>query len=220
MAATGLAAEAFLLGISSGPVCLASCSPVLLPVLAAERQPARGTGIVLGKFLAGRLAGYLVFACLAWLLGLSLQFRPPARALLFGLSNLGIAVLLTAYAISLRRGAAGYAPACPAARVRSVAHQFGSFAPVCLGFATGLSLCPPFVTAGIRVAENASLPKALLFFAWFFVGTSAWFAPSIGLAPLRRFAAIGTVARLSLFLLAGYYGYLALIMLVGAFTHA
>ena len=60
MAATGLAAEAFLLGISSGPVCLASCSPVLLPVLAAERQPARGTGIVLGKFLAGRLAGYLV----------------------------------------------------------------------------------------------------------------------------------------------------------------
>ena len=220
MAATGLAAEAFLLGISSGPVCLASCSPVLLPVLAAEQKAMRGTGILLAKFLSGRLAGYLVFACLAWLLGLSLQFWPPARALVFGISDFGLAVLLVAYAVSLRRGASGYAPNCPAARVRIFALQFGSFAPVCLGFATGLSLCPPFVTAGIRVAESASLPNALLFFACFFVGTSAWFAPSIGLAPLRRFSAIGTVARLTLFLLAGYYGFLALIMLAGAFFHA
>jgi hypothetical protein len=30
---------------------------------------------------------------------------------------------------------------------------------------------------------------------------------------LRRFAAVGLVARLTLFLLAGYYGYLALIVL-------
>lgn len=130
VAATGLAAEAFLLGITSGPVCLASCSPVLLPVLAAEQKPARGTGILLTKFLAGRLAGYLAFACVAWLLGLSLQLGPARRALAFGFSDLGLAVLLTAYAVSLRHGASGYVPRCPAARVRFVAYG------ICFGIVT------------------------------------------------------------------------------------
>lgn len=64
--------EALLLGVSSGPVCLASCSPVL----AAEQKSPRGTGALLAQFLTGRLAGYLAFACLAWLLGLSLNLQP------------------------------------------------------------------------------------------------------------------------------------------------
>lgn len=221
MAVTGLAAEALLLGISSGPVCLVSCSPVLVPVLAAGQKPPRATAALLAQFLAGRLAGYAGFACLAWMLGLSLQLQPQARALVFGLSDLGLAVLLAGYAVSLRRRTeAGCEPACPATRARSFAWHFGSFAPVCLGFATGLSLCPPFVAAGIRAAQSASLLSTLWFFAWFFVGTSAWFAPSIGLALLRRFTTVGIVARLTLLLLAGYYGYLALIVLGGVFWHA
>ena len=78
MPLTGLMTEALLLGVSSGPVCLASCSPILVPVLAAEQKSPRGTGALLAQFLGGRLAGYLGFACLAWLLGLSLRFQPRA----------------------------------------------------------------------------------------------------------------------------------------------
>ena len=44
MPLTGLMTEALLLGVSSGPVCLASCTPVLIPVLAAEQKSPRGTG--------------------------------------------------------------------------------------------------------------------------------------------------------------------------------
>ena len=51
MALTGLMTEALLLGVSSGPVCLASCSPVLVPVLAAEQRSPRGTGALLAQFL-------------------------------------------------------------------------------------------------------------------------------------------------------------------------
>lgn len=221
VAATGLVTEAFLLGISSGPVCLASCSPVLVPVLAAERKSPRGTSALLAQFLAGRLAGYLGFACIAWLVGLSLRFQPRGQALAFGLADLGLAILLAAYALAMRANAeTPCEQTCPAARAHLFAERYRSFASVCLGFVSGLTLCPPFVAAGVRAAESAGLAQALLFFVCFFLGTSIWFAPSVGLGMLRRFAAVGAVARLTLFLLAGYYGYLAVIVLGRVFLHA
>ena len=58
MPLTGLMTEALLLGVFSGPVCLASCSPVLVPVLAAGQRSPRGTSALLAQFLTGRLAGY------------------------------------------------------------------------------------------------------------------------------------------------------------------
>jgi sulfite exporter TauE/SafE len=214
MALTGLVTEALLLGVASGPVCLASCSPVLVPVLAAEQKSPRDTGALLAQFLGGRLAGYLGFACLAWLLGLSLELQPRGRALVYGLADLGLAIFLGWYALIMRaQPAADCEQPCPAARARLFAQQYRSFAPVILGFVSGLTLCPPFVAAGVRAAESGGLAHALLFFLWFFFGTSIWFAPSVGLGMLRRFAAVGTVARLTLFLLAGYYGYVALVIL-------
>ena len=220
MPLTGLMTEALLLGVSSGPVCLASCTPVLIPVLAAEQKSPRATGALLVQFLGGRLAGYLAFACLAWLLGLSLQLQPRAHALVYGLADLGLAIFLAGYALAMRtQPAATCGQPCPAARARLFAQRYRSFASVILGFVSGLTLCPPFVAAGIRAAESGGLAHSLLFFLCFFFGTSIWFAPSVGLGLLRRFAAVGTVARLTLFLLAGYYGYLALIVLGRVFIH-
>jgi sulfite exporter TauE/SafE len=221
MPLTGLMTEALLLGVSSGPVCLASCTPVLIPVLAAEQKSPRGTGALLAQFLGGRLAGYLGFACLAWLLGLSLQLQPRAHALTYGLADLGLAIFLAGYALAMRaRPAASCGQPCPAARARLFTQRYRSFAPVTLGFVSGLTLCPPFVAAGVRAAESGGLAHSLLFFLWFFFGTSIWFAPSVGLGLLRRFAAVGVVARLTLFLLAAYYGYLALIVLGKVVLHA
>jgi hypothetical protein len=58
--------------------------------------------------------------------------------------------------------------------------------PAALGLLTGLNLCPPFIAAGIRAAQSASMMQALAFFALFFLGTSVWFIP---------FTAIGCIAR-------------------------
>ncbi len=59
-------AEALALGFGSGPVCVASCGPVLLPWLGAEPRDVGTTGRLLAIFLGGRLAGYLSFAVVAW----------------------------------------------------------------------------------------------------------------------------------------------------------
>lgn len=219
MATAGTCFEALALGVSTGPACLASCGPLLMPVLAAERKPTRGTGAVLATFLAGRFAGYLLFACAAHLVGLSLAAAPRSRGFAFAAANLLMAVLLAAYGAALGRRRASCDLECPATRARRFVARFGAVAPLLLGFLSGVSLCPPFVAAAVRAAQGSGLAGAMLFFGCFFVGTSLWFVPSLGLGLLSRFPAVGVVARLVLFLLSGYYAYLGLILSGGLFLH-
>jgi hypothetical protein len=92
-----------------------------VPVLAAEQKSPRGTGAPLAQFLGGRLAGYLAFACLAWLLGLSLQLQPRAHALVYGVADLGLAIFLGGHALARRaQPSAPCSQPCPAAGVRAL----------------------------------------------------------------------------------------------------
>jgi hypothetical protein len=208
----GFFAEAVVLGVSSGPACLASCGPVLIPILTAESRGTRGTSFALAGFLSGRLGGYLLFAGIAWLAGHSLTLAPRAGGFVFGVADLAMAMLLASYAWTLGRASdASCRAGCTARRGGAVRQA----APVLVGFVSGLSLCPPFVAAGVRAAQGTGLGAALAFFACFFVGTSIWFVPSLGFGLLRRWAAVAVVARLVLFLLAAYYVYLAFIILGG-----
>ena len=215
----GSAVEPALLGFSSGLVCLAACGPVLLPWLASESAGLRGTGTLLARFLAGRLAGYLVFATAAWALGLALPLPAGPNALLFGAIQLALAGALAWYALSPPRP-----EACPGglspARRRALAARFRSLGPAVLGLLTGLNLCPPFLVAGVRAAQRHSLPGALEFFLLFFAGTLVWFLPFLGVSVVRRFTGLRVVARFTTAIVALYYGYLGAVTLGGALLHA
>jgi predicted lysophospholipase L1 biosynthesis ABC-type transport system permease subunit len=203
-------AEALALGFGSGPVCLASCGPVLLPWLGAEPRDLRTTCRLLGLFLGGRLGGYLSFAVAAWAAGWAIPLS--ARTLVFGLANFGLAALL---------GISACFPSRPCARAREEsperlyqigpAERFRPPAAATLGFLTGLNLCPPFVTAGVRAAATHSLTGALVFFALFFVGTSAWFVPALAVSRLRRMSVVPALARMTMAVLAIYYAYLGIV---------
>jgi len=210
-------AEAFILGIGSGPVCLASCGPVLLPWMAAESRDLRGNASLLARFLAGRLSGYLAFAVAAWAAGLALPADARLRMLVFGVANLALAVFLAYSALHPRR--ACNIPVHPAGALLQIEpapahHRWQIPAAVSLGFLTGLNLCPPFVAAGLRATQLNSLPAALFFFALFFFGTAVWFAPTLAISPLRRHAAVPAVARIVMGVLAAYYLYLGILSCV------
>jgi sulfite exporter TauE/SafE len=204
-------AEALALGFGSGPVCVASCGPVLLPWLGAEPRKLGPTGRLLAIFLGGRLAGYLGFAVVAWAAGLTLPLDLRSRSLVFGLANLGLALLLGFSACFPHR--ASVAPEEHATRLYQIdaATRFRPPSALTLGFLTGLNLCPPFVAAGVRAAATHSLLGALAFFALFFAGTSVWFLPALGVSWLRRFSAVPTVARMTMAALAIYYAYLGIV---------
>jgi sulfite exporter TauE/SafE len=205
-------AEALALGFGSGPICVASCGPVLLPWLGAEPADLGTTGRLLAIFLGGRLAGYLAFAVVAWAAGLTIPVDAHSRTLVFGLANFGLAALLGLSTCFPRRRC----PTTPGERHPHL-YQIGApnrFRPpaaLTLGFLTGLNLCPPFVAAGVRAAATHSLLGALAFFALFFAGTSVWFLPSLAVSSLRRFSVVPAVARMTMAALAIYYAYLGVV---------
>jgi sulfite exporter TauE/SafE len=205
-------AEALALGFGSGPICVASCGPVLLPWLGAEPRDLGTTSRLLAIFLGGRLAGYLAFAVVAWAAGLTIPLDLRSRTLVFGLANFGLAALLGFSACFPRRRCAK-APDERHPRLYQIgaADRFRPPAALSLGFLTGLNLCPPFVAACVRAAATHSLPGALAFFAFFFAGTTVWFLPSLAVSSLRRFSAVPAVARMTMAALAIYYAYLGVV---------
>ena len=204
-------AEAALLGLASGPACLASCGPVLAPWLVAERPGWRRALGLLSVFLGGRLAGYLLFAVAAGLLGATMPLGARARALLFAAAHLGLAGTLMVYALRPRRH--------PEPPLVTIAPARRSWMALLLGLFTGVNLCPPFVVAAVRAMETGSVAGAVLFFLAFFAGTAVWFVPFAALGALRVAETVATVARYTMLALAAYYAYLGILTLLGRLLH-
>ena len=206
--------EALVLGLASGPACMASCGPVVVPSLLAERAGLRLNTRYLSTFLGARFLGYLLFAAVAWELGALISIPPAPRLLVIGMIHLLLACVLLWYAYSVGHACAASCSDSELVTI-GVARKRGVPGAAVLGFLTGLSLCPPFVAAGVRAAQLGSAAAALLFFAVFFVGTSVWFVPFVGLGCVQRNEAVTTVARMAMVLIALYYAYLGTMMLIG-----
>ena len=208
------AGEALVLGLATGPVCLATCGPVVVPWLMVQPQGVRLHSRQLGLFLAARLAGYMVFAAAVWLAAAAIPHAWTGRSWLMGGIELLLAAGLVVYAVGWphRR--------CVAAKATSSLVQIGDAPPpqpsgaLALGFLTGINLCPPFLVAGVRAAQLPSLSASLLFFLFFFAGTVVWFLPFLSLGLVRRTPAVVTVARMVAVLLACWYGFSGVSILI------
>lgn len=214
MAASVVLGEALALGLASGPACIAACGPVLVPSLLTERAGLRPNARYLSVFLAARLLGYMLFAAAAWELGALVSLPPAPRVLVMGAVNVLLAGVLIWYAWSAR-SLCGHS--CAGEKLVNIEGTKSRRAagPAALGLLTGLSLCPPFVAAGVRAAELGSVAQALLFFSFFFIGTSVWFMPFISFGCIARNQAVITVARMAMALIALYYASLGIAMLIG-----
>jgi len=193
---------------------MASCGPVLVPPLLAEQGGLRLSAHYLVTFLGARFAGYLLFAAIAWEFGALVAVPPASRLAVVGVVHLLLAGALLWYAYSLGRARHPSSPGSELVTIGATRKRSLS-GPAALGFLTGLSLCPPFVVAGVRAAEMRSVAAALLFFAVFFVGTCVWFVPLLVLGWTRRSEAVTTVARMAMALIAFYYFYLGSVTLAG-----
>ena len=217
MAPPVLFSEALALGLASGPACIAACGPVLVPSLLTQQAGFRPHARYLAAFLSARLLGYLLFAIAVWELGALASMLPALhmlpRAFLMGAVNILLACVLLWYAYSARHACG---QSCSGSKLVNIGATTSHRAAgaVALGLLTGLSLCPPFVAAGVRAAQLPGVVQALLFFTLFFVGTSVWFVPFLGLGCLVRNQAVVTVARMAMVLIALYYLALGIAMLM------
>jgi hypothetical protein len=194
---------------------MAACGPVLVPTLLTTRTGLKSNCGFLLSFLGARLLGYLLFAVVAWELGVLISLPPRARVILMGTVNISLAGVLLWYSYSARRNCS---PGCAGSKLVQIGstRDRTAIGAAGLGLLTGLNLCPPFVTAGVRAAELGSIAQALIFFTGFFVGTSAWFVPFAGFSCIARNEELLIVARIAMVLIALFYLSLGMAMLAGS----
>lgn len=202
----------FLLGISLGAACLASCAPVLVPWYLAGAAGWGRNFLLLGLFSAGRLAGYSVFAILAWTIHPLVETMRGSYGFVFGLIYLAMAAMLIQFGRAKSHGGCvsqGVIRRIPAA----ILARPGILA-VILGFLVGLNLCPPFVAAFTKAAESQSLSASVAFFVSFWAGTTIYLLP-LPMVGLVRHPAAAIVGKLACWIMGGYFVYQGAWMLIG-----
>lgn len=211
---TDMKLDGFILGLSNGVACIATCAPVLIPYLLGEGKGIVRNYWVTGQFLFGRLLGYLLFAVLAWTVSSAILQEANHRNLIIGVAYVLFSGLLIFYGFFKKTNATCKA-ACNKNKYQPLIAIWPALLPAAAGFATGLSFCPPFLLAFTGAAEQTSLMMSLLFFFSFFLGTSILFvlAPFVGV--FSRFSVLQIVGKMASGIIGFYYLYSGSIMLIG-----
>lgn len=196
------AARALVLGLASAPSCAALCMPVVTPLLlTAPDTGLRIATITLLLFSAGRLAGYALVGLLTGLLGREIPlFVFPATYLLLG-------------TLAILHGTLQSFPTCGLCRLLNP-HTSSSRYALLFGVLTGLNLCPPFLLAIAAAAELGRPLEGTLFFALFFLGTSAWLLLLVPVGGLARFKTAQLTGRILAVIAGLWYAWLGITALI------
>jgi sulfite exporter TauE/SafE len=162
--------DAFILGLSSGSACLATCGMVMFPYLMAGSSGVRRITTDLSVFLITRLVAYFILATLAWYFGQAFFSDPLIRNIVPGVLYIVFAVMLVWYSIDKSRN-----PACPAKIVNTVNNR--RLVPLFLGIVNSLGFCPALFIIMTKSATQGTIVQSYLAFLAFFVGSSLWFLP-------------------------------------------
>lgn len=204
--------QGFLLGISSGGICLLYCLPVLFPFLAAEGRSTRMNYRYLAVFMSGRLGGYILFAVAAWMTGKIIINNGAIREMIFASAYIVLSVFVVMYVLSHSHRACNTAYI---GRIFSGMKVKGSsFTAPVIGFLTGINLCPPFLLAFTGAAGQDGLAECIMFFVFFFAGTALYFlpVPFVGVIGNKNFKTVGIMSAV---FVAGYYFIKGLVVLAG-----
>lgn len=192
--------EALLLGLSTGAYCLFSCAPVVTPLFLSVEPNRKKSFKMVSFFLSGRLAGYLVFGVAIGLAGVSINrnLNPEHNIFIGSIISIVTGLLLVLAGLNFQF------PKLPVCRIlsRYITPGRNSFV---FGLFTGVNVCPPFLGAASRVMDKGGVIYGLVFFLIFFIATSIYFMPYLGVSFItKRIKPLKEIARFSM-LIIGFY---------------
>ncbi len=209
--------EGFILGLSTGTVCLAYCGPVLMPYLLGEGNTVSGNYRSVFVFLAGRLSAYMIIGLITGWVGERLQ--PAAGNLVFfGAVYITLATLMITYGFyRFRDLCLGHANT----RIQTGHVRFWpGLLPFTGGFVTGLNLCPPFLLAVTGSIAGNSMRNSVFFFLLFFAGTAIYFLPLPLLGFFRRKQVLRAIGKFAAIIAGLFYLYKGGLMLFAGLDHS
>jgi sulfite exporter TauE/SafE len=195
--------SSLLLGLSTGTYCAMFCAPVILPMVFSANGGMAANARLIGFFSLGRLLGYVIIGAALGALGAyGLGFVDPTLENRISTAAwAGIGALLLIQGLSLNF------PHAKACRVLSRVYlKDKGINAAAMGLLTGLNLCPPFIAASGEAISSRSPLWGAMGFLFFFLGTSVYFLPLLGVPLLGKKLEIPRlVARVVLVLLGLYF---------------
>jgi len=183
-------ADSFILGLSSGSACLATCGIVMFPYLMARTAGIKRIATDLSFFLLTRLFVYIILATVSWLFGQAVFANPVIRNVVPGVLYIVFAVMLVWYSISNNRTLD-----CPAKIVATVNNK--RLVPVFLGIVNSVGFCPALLIILTKGATQGTLVQSYLAFFAFFIGSSVWFLPLPFAGMIRKKEVLKTIGILA-----------------------
>jgi cytochrome c biogenesis protein CcdA len=182
--------DSFILGLSSGSACLATCGMVMFPYLMAGSAGVGRITIDLSLFLLTRMSVYLVLATVSWYFGQAIFSNQVVRNIVPGVLYIVFAILLVWYSISNNRK-----KECPAKIVRTVNNH--RLVPVFLGLVNSLGFCPALFIILTKGSTQGTLIQSYFAFLAFFIGSSIWFLPLPLAGKIRKKETLKTIGILA-----------------------
>jgi len=186
--------EGFLLGLSTGTICLATCAPIYLPYLVSEDRSLKKSFLKVMEISGGRFFAYLMFGAAAGWLG---SVMPNQQRTLFtGISFILISIFLVLNVVRTQKAAK-----CCKVPAWS---KFTSSAFV-LGIVTGVNFCPSFLIALTKSLDLGGVIGGTLLFMGFFVGTTIFLLPLAFGGMLTAIGKVKIAARYASILIAIWF---------------
>lgn len=192
----------FLLGLSSGFNCLLVCAPYLVPFFLAEERNLKKNTVMVLKYLAGRLSAYIALAIISGTIGIALkEIKIPQKiySFFFIISSILLFLFISGKSIHF----------VLFKNIKTVTNQL----PFVVGFFNGLNFCPPLIVAFSLGVTTESVVKSILFFIFFFIGTSFYILPFIFSGFLTKVESVKNAGKIAGFLVSIWFFLYGIILL-------
>lgn len=188
--------EGFLLGISTGTLCLVTCTPIYIPFLMSENRKFGMNFVKVIEISAGRFLSYIAFGALAGFLGGNISdFN---REIFTSAAYILISVFLILSAVRTRKESKN-------CHIPKIAKMTSS--AFLLGIFTGINFCPSFLIALSKAIDLSGPLSGIMLFLGFFFGTTLYLIPLGFVGGLAKIKKMTLLAQAASVLIGIYYIY-------------
>ncbi len=200
--------EGFILGLSTGTICLMTCAPIYLPYLISEDRKLSKGILTIMEISVGRFFSYLAFGAVAGYTGA--QISSIDRELFTSIAYILLSAYLILSAVRTRKkDKKCYIPKLS----RFTKNAF------ILGILTGFSFCPPFLIALSKAVNLGGAFSGMMLFLGFFFGTSVFLMPLAFIGQLSKINKMKLIAQFASIFIAVWFTFSGVKGLVHTFEH-
>ena len=188
--------EGFFLGLSTGTICLVTCTPIYLPYLLTEKRKLSKSLYAVFQISIGRFFSYAAFGAAAGFTGSIIS--SINRSLFTAIAY----ILLSIYLILSTVRTHKKHKSCSIPKYTRFTKN-----AILLGVFTGINFCPSFLIALSKSIDLGGAFAGMLLFIGFFFGTSVFLFPLAFAGLLTKVKNMTNLARISSVLIAVWFLY-------------